>query len=170
MTEKTKKPRRQRVDSAAGVAAAMLAGGKKITLPDGSKLTAYERMLFAELADEFSKSELTDHKVRLLVMLARQMALLEREQTTLAAEGFSLVNANGNTIPNPRARAISSLHANILAMRRSLGIHTRAQAGGENREAAKRRAINKENEARREGIDDNLINFPKPQETDDDGA
>lgn len=169
MTDEPKKPRRRRVDSQAGVAAAMVAGGKKIAIPADTPLSGYERQIFSELASEFSKSELTAHKVRLLTILAKQVVLLEQEQVLLAQEGFSLVNANGNTIPNPRARACSSMSATILAMRRSLGIHTRAQAGGDNREAAKRRAINKASEAERSSYDDNLIVFPNSQGTDDDG-
>ena len=171
MTEKTKKPRKTRVDSSAGVAAAIVAGGKKITLPPGTQLSALERKVFTELCDEFSKSELTAHKIRLLVILSKQMVMLNDEQHTLMREGFTLTNSNGNVVPNPRVRACSTLNANILAMRRSLGIHTRAQAGGDNREAAKRRNHNKRNEAIRDGYDDNLIAFPKQrEEADDDGS
>lgn len=169
MTDEPKKPRRRRADSQEGVAAAMLAGGKKIAIPADASLSGYEREIFSELASEFSKSELTAHKVRLLTILAKQLVLLEQEQVLLAQEGFSLVNANGNTIPNPRARACSSMSATILAMRRSLGIHSRAQAGGDKREAAKRRSINKASEAERDNYDDNLIPFPKHMEVDDDG-
>lgn len=175
MTDEPKKPRRRRVDSQEGVAAAMLAGGKKIAIPDDCPLSGYEREIFSELASEFSKTELTAHKVRLLTILAKQMVMLEREQALLAREGFSLLNANGNTIPNPRARACSSASATILAMRRSLGIHTRAQAGGDNREAAKRRSINKVNEAMLDNMDDdgliarpNVVPIPRKEETDDD--
>mgnify|MGYP001308591605 CR=1 FL=1 len=172
MTDKTKspkKPRRQRVDSVAGVAAAIVAGGKKITLPAGTTLTLNERKVFTELCEEFSRSELTAHKIRLLVIMAQQLVLLNEEQQTLAREGLAIVNANGNPVPNPRARSCATLNATILATRRSLGIHTRAQAGGDNRDAAKRRSINKENEQRREGYQDNLISFPQSMETDDDG-
>lgn len=167
MTTKTKKPRKIRVDSIAGVAAAIVAGGNKITLPADTKLTAHERKVFTELCEEFSKSEITPHKVRLLINLTRQIVLLETEQATLMREGFSLTNSHGNAVPNPRARACNSIASIILAMRRSLGIHTRAQAGGDNREAAKRRAINKGNEKGREGYEDNLITFPGQE--DDDG-
>lgn len=165
-----KKARRQRVDSPAGVAAAIISGGKKIAMPSGITFDADERRVFTELADEFSKSELTAHKIRLLALLARQMVMLSREQALLLGEGFSLINSHGNAFPNPRAAACSQLNSSILAMRRSLGIHTRAQAGGDNREAAKRRSINKANEAERDNYDDNLIAFPKPlEEVDDDG-
>lgn len=40
MDDETKKPRRARVDSTAGVADAIIAGGKKITPPPASRWTA----------------------------------------------------------------------------------------------------------------------------------
>ncbi|MCT2557368.1 hypothetical protein N0B51_00055 [Tsuneonella sp. YG55] len=170
MTEKPKKPRRPRVDSTTGIAAAIVAGGKQITLPEGTKFDAFERKVFTELCDEFSKTELTPHKVRLLVSLARQIVMLSREQEALTREGFVLTNSHGNAVPNPRVKACAGLTSSILAMRRSLGIHTRAQEGGSNQKAAVRRAHNKANEAERGNYDDNLIAFPKPlEEVDDDG-
>ena len=170
MTDKPKKPRRTRVDSSEGVAAAIVAGGKKIALPAGMKLTAAERRVFTEICEEFSKTELTDHKVRLIVSLARNMIALDHEQQAILREGSVLVNSHGNAYPNPRVKVTTGLHNSILSMRRSLGIHTRALAGGDNRDAAKRRAHNRTNEKAGEGYDTNLIPFPKPQETDDDGA
>lgn len=172
MTTTPKKPRRARVDSATGIAAAIVAGGKTITLPAGTTMDIDQRRVFAELADEFSKSELSAHKIRLLVMLAKQMVMLDREQVTLANEGVSLVNSHGNAFPNPRLKACSGLTAAILAMRRSLGIHTRAQAGGDNREAAKRRSHNKAHEGQFED-EDGLLPRPNviqlhPDEDDDD--
>ncbi|BDI60756.1 hypothetical protein [Qipengyuania nanhaisediminis] len=167
--EKPKAPRKRRVDSAASVAAAIVAGGKSIQLPSDIKFTPSEREVFDEVCGEFSKNELSPHKVRMVALMARDMVLLEREQALLKTEGYSITNANGNTIPNPRARTCNSVAASILATRRSLGIHTRAQAGGDNREAAKRRAINQKNEASRGSYDDNLIALPR-QETDDDSV
>lgn len=167
MTTDTKKPRRPRVDSTTGIAAAIVAGGKKITLPAGTKFDAIERKVFTELCEEFSKSELTAHKVRLLVALARQIAMLGREQEAVTREGLVLTNSHGNAVTNPRVKHCSGLTASILAMRRSLGIHTRALEGGSNAKAAVRRSINKSNEAERDNYDDNLIAFPR-QEVDDD--
>lgn len=168
MADKPKKPRRPRVDSAAGVAAAIVAGGKKITIPEGAQLDAKERLVFTELSAEFSKSELTAHKIRLLISLAKDIVALDREQLTLSREGFALINSHGNAVANPRVKVCSSLTGQILAMRRSLGIHTRAQEGGSNQTAANRRALNKANEARREGYgDENLIAFPQRAPEDD---
>lgn len=170
MAEKPKKPRRQRVDSPAGVAAAIISGGKKITLPAGTTFTATERKVFTELCDEFSKTELTAHKIRLLVMLARDLVAVNREQVLLSREGVVLINSHGNAYPNPRTKVCSGLLSAILSMRRSLGIHTRALEGGSNQKAAVRRAHNKRNEGARDDYDDNLIAFPSPIPEDDDDA
>ncbi len=168
MADKTKKPRRPAVNSVTSVAAAIVAGGKKITIPEGAQLDGDERRVFAELSEEFSKTELTAHKIRLLVMLAKDMVALDREQLTLSREGYTLTNSHGNAVTNPRVKVCSSLSGQILAMRRSLGIHTRAQSDFSNRKAAIHRAHNKANEASRETYDDNLISFPQPTPEEDD--
>lgn len=170
--QQPKKPRRSRVDSQAAVAAAIVSGGRNIALPAGTVFDAAERKVFTELCDEFSKTELSAHKIRLLVILARQIVMFIREQDNLMREGFSLINSHGNAFPNPRAAACSTLNSSILAMRRSLGIHTRALEGGSNQKAAVRRAHNKANEADRNKYDDNLITFPSPvlEEADRDAA
>ena len=170
MTEKTKKPRRTRVDAKEGVAAAISAGGKTIAIPTGMKLDDKERTVFTELCDEFSNSELSAHKIRLVVGLAKNIAALDREQDTLSMEGAVLINSHGNAFPNPRAKVCTGLVSTILSTRRSLGIHTRAQAGGDNREAAKRRAHNRTNEAARAGYDDGLIPFPHQKDDTDDSV
>lgn len=175
MTDKPKKPRRVAVNSPAGVAAAIVAGGKKITLPSGMTFNPKERLIFTELCNEFSKTELTAHKIRLTAMLAKAMAMLDREQVLLEAEGSVLTNSHGNATPNPRVRAVQGFHGSILALRRSLGIHARELAGGDNRRTGIMRAHNKANEAVLDEIDeDGLLARPpnvlpfKPVEDDDD--
>ena len=79
-----------------GHAGAIISGGKKITLPAGTTFTATERKVFTELCDEFSKTELTAHKIRLLVMLARDLVAVNREQVLLSREGVVLINSHGN--------------------------------------------------------------------------
>lgn len=168
MTDVIKKPRRPRVDSTTGIAAAIVAGGKKIAQPAGTKFAPLERKVFTELCDEFSKTELSEHKIRLLVALAKQIVMLDREQVALVREGLVLRNSHGNPITNPRVKACGGLTSSILAMRRSLGIHTRMLEGS-NAKAAVRRQHNKANEAERNNYD-NLIAFPQagPEEADDD--
>lgn len=167
MPEKTKKPRALRVDSPTGVAKAIIAGGKNIALPPGTKLDAKEKKAFTELCDEFSKTELTPHKVRLAISLAKNIASLDREQDMLRSEGSVLVNSHGNAFPNPRAKVCTGLTSSILSTRRSLGIHTRALEGG-NHKAALRRSHNRANEATRDDYgDEGLIPFPDHDDSDD---
>jgi hypothetical protein len=166
-----KKPRRARVDSAANVAAAIVAGGKKIVVPKEFNFTPKQRLIFTELCDEFSKVELTAHKIRLVAMLARDMATLEEQQELLRTEGSVFVNSHGNPTSNPRLRAVQTLSASVLAMRRSLGVHARELAGGDSRRVGIRRAHNKANERALDHADDLITRpnvVPLHRETDDD--
>lgn len=172
MTDETKKPRKPRrtpVNSAAGITKAIIAGGRKINVPAHVNFSPLERLIFTELVEEMSKSEITPHKVTMLVILARTMASLQTEQVNLLREGQVLTNSHGNAVANPRVRICAGLTANILAMRRSLGIHARELAGGDNRRTAIMRDHNKRNEGLMEGYDSNLIAFPVPVEGDHDG-
>ena len=158
------------MDSAAGVAAAIVAGGKKITLPKGEKLTPAERRVFTEICEEFSKSELSEHRIRLAISLTRNIIAHDAEQKAIIREGSVLVNSHGNAYASPRVQVANGLHSAILSMRRSLGIHTRALEGGSNQKAAVRRAHNKANEAERDNYDGALIAFPGGKGTDDDDS
>lgn len=161
MKDQPKKPRRQRVDSPAGVADAIIAGGKRITPPSDISFDGKEGVIFSELCDEFSKTELTPHKTRLVAILAKDVAALDREMEQLRREGSVLTNSHGNEVANPRTKVVQNLSNTILSMRRSLAIHTRALEGGSLQKAAVRRAHNKSNEAARDNYhDDNLIRFP----------
>ena len=174
MPDKPKKTRRTPVNSPAGVSAAIVAGGRTINVPSHVKFDDLERLIFAELITEMSKSEITDHKVTMMVLLARQMACLQNEQVSLAREGVVLTNSHGNAVANPRVKICAGLTAAILAMRRSLGIHARELAGGDNRRTAIMREHNKANEVMMDEIDgDNLLARPnvvplRPQEGRDD--
>lgn len=169
MTDEPKKPRRRRVDSLGGVVDAIIAAGKRITAPEGMNFTPREAVIFDEVISEHSKTELSAHKVRLAAMLAIDMAALEREQTTLRREGSVLTNSHGNAVANPRTKVVQNLTGSILAQRRSLGIHTRALEGT-NQRAALRRAHNQANEAKRASYEDadNLIPFPLPHGEEED--
>lgn len=160
MTDKPKKPRRTRVDSAQGVAAAIIAGGKKINVPPEFNFTPKQRLIFTELCDEFSKSELTAHKIRLIAILARDMAALDEQQELMASEGPVFVNSHGNPTASPRVRVLQTLTNSVLSMRRSLGVHARELAGGDNRRTGIRRSHDRANETALNGMDDNLISRP----------
>lgn len=97
----------------------------------------------------------------MLAVLAKEMAALEREMAQLRDEGTVFTNSHGNLTANPRAKLVQNLNSTVLSLRRSLGVHARELAGGDNRNTAIRRAHNKTNEAARDNYnDDNLIPFP----------
>jgi hypothetical protein len=84
----------------------------------------------------------------------------DREHITLQAEGTVVENSHGNPITNPRTRVVTSLDASILSLRRSLGIHARDLAGGDNRRVGLRRAHHMAYETMLDGDDDDLLARP----------
>jgi|GEM_PF-748698 len=162
MTEHAKKPRRRRADSAAAAIEDVQAAYTLIEPPADMKLDERERIIFAEVIDELPKSEWTPHSVRMAALLALDMCALEREGALLREEGSVLFAANGSPIGNPRQRVVNGLARTILAARRSLSLHARAKAGGDNRVLGQRRAIQRGHEALVEDIDgdDDLLARP----------
>ena len=157
----TKKPRRPRVDSASGITAAILASGRKISLPSGIALDEKERTIFAEIIEEFPKVEVTEHQVRMAALLAATMASAEREIIALESEGSVLTNSHGNAVLNPRVRSVQQYIASTLSYRRSLGLTARALNGGDSRNVAIRRRHNLANETILDDIDeDGLLARP----------
>lgn len=172
MTDKPKKPRRGRVDSITSVAAAIVAGGKKIAVPSDLTFTPKQRVIFAELCDEFSKTELTPHKIRLVAMLAEEMSKLDEEQVTHRSEGSVFINSHGNPTANPRTKVVGMLTNSVLSLRRSLGVHARELSGGDNRRTGIRRGHNKSHETALDDADDllanpNVVSFNRRDADDD---
>lgn len=123
-------------------------------MPTNITFNPKQRLIFTELCAEFSKSELTAHKIRLVATLAREMAMLDEEQVLLRTEGSVFVNSHGNPTVNPRSKVVQSLTASILALRRSLGVHARELAGGDNRRTGVRRGHDLANEVMLDDMDD----------------
>ena len=160
MTE-TKKPRRSRVDSATSITAAILAAGRSIKLPSGIALDHKERVIFAEIIEEFPKIEVTEHQVRIAALLATAMAAAEREMDALDGEGSVLINSHGNAVLNPRVRSVQQYISSTLSYRRLLGLTARALNGGDSRNVAIRRRHNLANETILDDIDeDGLLARP----------
>ena len=113
---------------------------------------------FANVIEEFARSEWTAHQLELAAMLARSMADLNREQQQLRREGFIAVRENGTTVENPRARVVKSLTGDIYSGRRSLALHARARNSGDNRSKATRSAALKQ--AQGKPNDDGLLARP----------
>ncbi len=147
--------RKKRADSIDEQVRAMQAG--PIHPPSHVPLDDGDLPFFANVIEEFARSEWTAHQLELAAMLARSMADLNREQQALRTEGFIAVRENGTTVENPRARVVKSLTGDIYAGRRSLALHARARSGGDARNVAKRNEIAK---GAQDGVGDDLIARP----------
>lgn len=159
MTVHAKKPRRARADTKEAAVKDMLAADRPISPPADAKLTKVEAVIFGEIIDELPRGEWTAHMVRIAVSLARDLHALSNEQEALRTEGTVVSAASGSPIRNPRCAQIAALTATVLSTRRSLSLHSRAKGGMDNRALARRRDIQRGNEADR--IDDDLIAKPK---------
>lgn len=149
-------PRKRRVDSVAAAVEIASQSGKPISPPSNVPLKPDDLPFFASVIAEFAKSEWTAHQLELAAMMAQKMRLLRDELQTLEAEGFTLVTASGNPCQNPRLGGVRMLDTSIMATRRTLQLHARAQ-GGEARDTGKRRGIAKGHETE---LGDDLLARP----------
>ena len=138
--------RRQRVDSikAQQVIAAKVT--RSVDPPLHLPLEAGDIPFWESVIGEFARTEWTAHQLELAAMRARTMADCERNQMLIRSEGEVVVTERGQQIPNPRLAALRMQMTNVLAYRRSLGVHARGK-DGETRDIAKRRVQTKAIEA-----------------------
>ncbi len=155
-----KAPRRSRADSKESAVKDMMAADRLLKPPADVKLGKNEVVIFNEIIEELPRGEWTAHMLRIAASLARDMHSAEREQEALVREGSVVRAANGSPIRNPRCAQLNGLIGTIIATRRSLSLHSRAKAGMDNRLLARRRDIQRENEAHAPD-DDELISKPK---------
>lgn len=134
--------KRQRIDSTTEMVRVMSKATQQIHPPATVPLEDVDMPFFANVIEEFARSEWTAHQLELAAMLARTMADLNREQVLLREEGSVMFTDKGTPVVNPRKTVIQMHASTILSYRRSLGLHARAQ-GGETRDVAKRRAAAK---------------------------
>lgn len=161
MTDKlVKKPRRQPANSKEAVVRDMLNAARVIKPPADFTLTASELLIFDEIAAELPKGEWTPHMVRIAAGLARAIADLRDEEDAIRREGSVVTGASGGPIRNPRCAQAASLRQNIATTRRSLAIHSRAKGGMDIPALARRREIQRANEAAPFDDDDGLITRP----------
>ncbi|WP_313349799.1 hypothetical protein [Paracoccus sp. (in: a-proteobacteria)] len=148
--------RRKRIDSVEAAIEVAQRSGRQISPPSNVPLGKDDLPFFASVIDEFARSEWTAHQLELAALMARKMRLLRDELTSLEAEGFVLTRADAAPCQNPRLGGVRMLDTSIMATRRSLQLHARAQ-GGEAREVSKRRGIAKDYEG---DLDDDLLARP----------
>jgi len=151
--------KKQRIDSTSEQVRVMAKAATQIHPPSTVPLEDGDMPFFANVIEEFARSEWTAHQLELAAMLARTMADLAREQVDLRKEGSVMMTEKGTPVVNPRKTVIQMHASTILSYRRSLGLHARAQ-GGEARDIAKRRTMAKEIEADNP-LDDDLLARPQ---------
>jgi hypothetical protein len=151
--------KRQRIDSATAAVQVMAAAVREIVPPAHVKLDAQDLPFWSSVIAEFARSEWTAHQLELAAMLARTMADLDREQRDLRAEGSVSMSERGTPVVNPRKTVVQMHAGTILALRRSLSLHARAQKG-EGRDVAKRRAAAQAIEGGNAFEDDDLLARP----------
>ena len=152
------KVRKSRIDSTSEKLRVMSKAAYQIHPPSTVPLEDGDMPFFANVIEEFARSEWTAHQLELAAMLARTMADLAREQVALRTEGSVCYTDKGTPVVNPRKTVIQMHASTILSYRRSLGLHARAQ-GGEARDIAKRRTMAKGIEAENP-LDDDLLARP----------
>lgn len=155
-----KKPRRRRADSKEAAVEDMLHSERVITPPSDYSLTPAEREIFNEITGELPKGEWTPHMARIAADLARMIADARAETDAIRREGSVVTGASGGPIRNPRCAQLASLRQNIATTRRSLAIHSRAKGGMDVPALARRREIQRANEAAPFDDDDGLITRP----------
>lgn len=138
--------KKEPANSPAALSAAHRGAGRVITPPENVPLDARDLPFFANVLDEFARSEWTAHQLELAAMLARTMSDLETEQREMRKEGSVACSDKGTPVVNPRKTVIQMHYSSIHSARRSLSLHARAKSGNP-RDVAKSRSITKAAEA-----------------------
>ena len=138
--------RRERVDSASAAVRIMQGATRELQPPSHVRMGEEDWPFWHSVIAEFARSEWTEHQLELAAMLARSMADLEREQYELRKEGSVVFSEKGTPVANPRRAMVQMTSGTILAMRRSLSLHARAQTRDLS-DIGKRRGLTKDVEA-----------------------
>lgn len=153
--------RKQRIDSTTAAVKVMQGATREIAPPAHVPLDDCDWPFWYSVVAEFARSEWTEHQLELAAMLAKDMADAERNRRLVRSEGEVLFTGGGGPKGNPRCNVLVAIGNRILATRRSLSLHARAQ-GGEARDVGKRRSVAKDIESNNP-LDDDLIARPTVQ-------
>lgn len=136
-----KKHRKAHVDSTSELVKTAQAALTPIEIPNHLDIDKFDMPYFDQIIAESPNIFWSEHKITLAVFLARNCSDLDYQKKLLRQEGYVITNPEtGTKYKNPRVDVVTKLEATIIASRRGLGLHARAQAG-DNREHAKRNAI-----------------------------
>ena len=134
------RPRKTRTDSTANLLRVFGGANTQIAPPAHISFTEADWPYWHSVVDEFAKVDWTPHQLDVAAFLARTMAQLEAEQRRLSVEGGVCGRPDGSVITNPRVRAVDTLTAQVLSLRRSLGLTGRSKAG-DTRNAVRQRSV-----------------------------
>ena len=132
----------KRIDSISEQSKIAQAASMQINPPAHIPMDETDMIYFQNVIAEFAKAEWTAHQIELAAMLARAMNDMELESRKLREEGSIAYSERGTPVCNPRKAIVQMAGSTILAMRRSLSLHARAQKG-ESRDVAKRKEMAK---------------------------
>lgn len=149
--------RKTRIDSAAEASRIASRASQPLNPPPTIPLKSDELPFFANVVDEFGRSEWTAHSLEIAALLARTMCMLENETRLLRDEGSVAHSERGTPVQNPRVSVTKGLAGDLLSYRRSLQLHARAQ-NGDVRDTAKRRGgVKAVEKSVKDGGDDGLL-------------
>lgn len=122
--------KRQRSDSAAAAVAAVQAVSlgplqppAHVTLRPGDR-PFWEAIMLARARDTWTDSDLAT-----AASLARSQADIERLQTEVDLEGFTIPSGNGTPIVNPKHKLLETLTRRAVSLSRVLHVHAEATVG-----------------------------------------
>jgi hypothetical protein len=141
-----------------------IAAAAHLTLvpPTHIPLEPEELLHFDNIIAEQAKAFWTQHQLELAALLARTMHQLNYHQQKLRIEGGVIKNGKGNPVVSPRQKLINDAYDRVIALRRSLSIHARAQ-GVNRQDMARRNDMAKDIDDMTQAADDDLIAKPTMQ-------
>jgi len=121
---KTKKTRRTASDSNASAKEVMAQAAKVIAPPKQMNMSAEALVYFGDIINERANADWASHDIAIAAKLARYMVREDMLSDLLDDEGPTVHGAQGGVVKNPTATVLSDTSAKIIALRRSLCLHT----------------------------------------------
>jgi len=150
--------RKPRSDSAASAIDAMVNASKPLPdIPAHVRLDKRHIPFWDGIIRARARSEWIETDLVVAAQLARTQYEIEKESEVLESEGSVIENARGTPVMNPRHAVLEQLARREMALMRSLRI-TGTAAGGDPRDLAKQRHLERESRATKEEmIEDDLL-------------
>lgn len=153
------RPRKLRIDGTSERVRIAAAAKRVIVPPDNIPLNDEEMVFFNNIINERTRADWSAHQIEMASLLARAMHGLNRQSAALSKEGELIRSPEGKVIQNPRKKMIEDSWKIVVAIRRSMGVHSRAMHG-DPREAMKREIVAKGYEQDALNNDDGLLAMP----------